>query len=51
MKKLSARQVGIILFISIVSLKFIIMPSLVYQICKNKSMINIKKQFPHFNID
>ena len=41
MKKLSARQVGIILFISIVSLKFIIMPSLVYQISKNNSHISI----------
>ena len=41
MKQLSARQVGIILFISIVSLKFIIMPSLVFEISKNNSHISI----------
>ncbi len=41
MKQLSTRQVGIILFISIVSLKFIIMPSLVFEISKNNSHISI----------
>ena len=41
MKQLSGRQVGIILFISIVSLKFIIMPSLVFGISKNNSHLSI----------
>lgn len=41
MKQLSSRQVGIILFISIVSLKFIIMPSLVFGISKNNSHLSI----------
>ena len=41
MKQLTSRQVGIIIFLSILSLKLLIMPSFIYTISKNSSYISI----------